>query len=64
MRSYSTYFNGVLIEVFGTYEEPEEETNYKGGFLGEKVEVNGIDITPLLSESIREQIDEQIAQEI
>jgi hypothetical protein len=64
MESYSTYFNGVLIEVFGTYEEPEEETNFKGGFLGERIEVNGTDITALLSESIREQIDEQIAQEI
>jgi len=64
MQSHSTYFNGVLIEVFGTYEEPEEETGYKGGFLGERIEHKGEDITNLLSESIREQIDEQIAQEI
>lgn len=62
MFSRSTYFNGVLIEVFGTYEEPEEETGYKGGFLGERIEHKGEDITALLSESIREQIDEQIAQ--
>lgn len=64
MESHSTYFNGILIEVFGTYEEPEEETGYKGGFLGERIEHKGEDITALLSESIREQIDEQIAQEI
>lgn len=64
MECHSTIFNGVLIEVFGTYEEPEEETGYKGGFLGELIEHKGEDITALLSESIREQIDEQIAQEI
>lgn len=64
MQSHSTYFNGVLIEVFGTYDEAEETTGYKGGWLGERIEVNGIDITNLISESIKEQIDEQIAQEL
>lgn len=64
MQSHSTYFNGVLIEVFGTYDEAEETNGYKGGWLGERIEVNGIDITNLISESIKEQIDEQIAQEL
>lgn len=64
MQSHSTYFNGVLIEVFGTFDEEEEITGYKGGWLGERIEVNGIDITNLISESIKEQIDEQIAQEL
>lgn len=63
MESHSTIFEGVLIEVFGTYEKPDESTGYSGGWLGERIEVNGINITPLLSESTREQIDEQIAQE-
>lgn len=64
MYSHSTYFKGVLIEVFGTYETADETTGMLGGWLGERIEHKGEDITPLLSESIREQIDEQIAQEI
>lgn len=63
MESHSTIFEGVLIEVFGTYEKPDEATGYYGGWLGTRVEHRGEDITPLLSESTREQIDEQIAQE-
>lgn len=63
MESHSTYFNGILIEVFGTYDHPDNETGYKGGWLGERVEHKGEDITALLSESIIEQIDEQISQE-
>jgi len=63
MESHSTIFEGVLIEVFGTYENQDETTGYRGGWLGERIEVNGTNITPLLSESTREQIDEQIAQE-
>lgn len=63
MESHSTIFEGVLIEVFGTYDQPDDTTGYRGGWLGERIEVNGINITPLLSESTRDQIDEQIAQE-
>lgn len=63
MESHSTIFGGVLIEVFGTFIEADYEYGYKGGWLSNKIEVNGINITPLLSESTREQIDEQIAQE-
>lgn len=64
MFSHSTYFNGVLIEVFGTYEYQDYTTGYAGGWIGERIEHKGEDITALLSESIREQIDEQIVQEI
>lgn len=64
MESHSTYFGDVLIEVFGTYDEPDETTGYKGGWLGSRIEVKGIDITCLISESTRELIDEQISQEL
>lgn len=64
MQSHSTYYRNVLIEVFGTYDEPDETTGYKGGWLGERIEHKGEDITCLISESTRELIDEQIAQEI
>lgn len=64
MESHSTYFGGILLEVFGTYEEPDTTTGYKGGWLGERVEHKGEDITCLLSETTREQIDEQISQEL
>ena len=63
MESHSTIFEGVLIEVFGTYDKPDETTGCRGGWLGERIEVNGVDITCLVSETTREQIDEQIAQE-
>jgi len=64
MRSHTTNFYGIVLEVFGTYEESEEETNYKGGWLSERYEHKGTDISCLLSETTKEQIDEQISQEI
>lgn len=64
MKWYSTFFENVLIEVNGDYQEPEYETGFKGGFIGSKYEVNGVEISSLLSETVKEQIDEQIASEI
>lgn len=64
MKWISVKFEGVLFEVYGSYEKPENETGYKGGFLANKYKVNGIEITHILSETTKEQIDEQIASEI
>ena len=64
MESYSTNFYGIDLEVHGTYEEPEEETGYKGGFSCHKLYHCNEDITDLLSESIIIQIEEQIVSEI
>lgn len=64
MESHTTNFYGIMLEVFGIYESPDEETGYKGGWLGERIEHNGTDITCLVSETMREQIDEQILEEL
>lgn len=53
-----------MLEVFGTYESPDETTGYKGGWLGERIEHKGTDITCLISETMIEQIDEQILEQI
>ena len=63
MESHSTYFGGILLECFGDYDQPDETTGYKGGWVTAKVEHKGEDITCLISETNLEQIDEQIANE-
>lgn len=64
MEWTSVKFEGVLFEVYGSYDKPEHETGYNGGYLGNKYKVNGIEITHILSEAVKEQIDEQISSEI
>lgn len=63
MEYKSTIYEGVSIECFGNFDEPDETTGYKGGWKTCKVLHNCEDITTLISESTLEQIDEQIAQE-
>lgn len=31
------FYDGIALEVNGIYEEPEEETGYKGGFGAEEI---------------------------
>lgn len=59
--SHNIIYEGLEIEVFGNYEEPEE--NWKGGWSTTFIKVNDIDIYWMLNQRTIDQITEIIIKE-
>lgn len=52
MASHRIKYEGLEFEVFGDWEDFEEETGYKGGWSTTMIKVNDIDIYFMLKENI------------
>jgi len=52
MEIHTITYEGVEFEIQGTYDEPEEETGYKGGFSWMKILINDQDVSWMLKENI------------
>jgi hypothetical protein len=52
MTSHRIKYEGLEFEVFGDWEDFEEETGYKGGWSTTMIKVNDIDIYFMLKENI------------
>lgn len=55
--SHRIKYEGLDIEVFGSYEKSEESTGYKGGWATELIKVNDVDIYWMLKTEVVEQIN-------
>lgn len=59
--SHNITYEGLEIEVFGDYEQAEE--NYKGGWSTNLIKVNEVDIYWMLNQRTIDQINEIIIKE-
>lgn len=49
MTSHRIKYEGLEFEVFGEWEEPEEETGYNGGWSTEKIMLGEVDVYWMLT---------------
>lgn len=64
MESHRINYYGLELEVYGNYDEPEEETGYKGGWSSEQIlNDNDIDIVWMLRDSVIDEINRIVLEE-
>jgi len=56
-------YEGIDFEITGNYEEPEEETGYKGGFSYSQIFINSVDVTWMLNDSTIDRLVELVVEE-
>lgn len=59
-NSHTIIYEGIELEIFGDYEDYEEETGFKGGWSTHLIKCNEIDIYDMLNESTLIKINEII----
>lgn len=50
-EKHTINYYGLEFNIIGNYDKPEEETNYKGGWVTEFIKVNDVDVYEFLNES-------------
>lgn len=63
MTSHRIKFEGLEIECFGSYDEQEEETGYKGGWASELIKVNDVDVYWMLTPEVIQLINRTVVEE-
>ena len=63
METHNIKYQGVDYEVKGNYDEPENETGYKGGFSWMKILINDQDVSDHLKNSTIEKLVELVIEE-
>lgn len=63
MAEHTINFDGIEMTVIGTYEKPEDEIGYKGGWSTDEVKIGDYDVTPMLTNHIIELISDQVLNE-
>ena len=60
METHNLNYYGIDLEVNGTYENPDESTGHKGGWLSSSIFSGNQNIMPIMSDTIIEYIDELV----
>jgi len=60
MKTHNLNYYGIDLEVNGNYEQPDESTGYKGGWLSCSIFSGNQNIMPIMSDAIIEHVDELI----
>ena len=63
MRTHNINYDGVDYEVTGEWDEPEEETGYKGGFSWMQIKINDMDVSQHLNDNTIERLCELVVEE-
>jgi hypothetical protein len=62
MQQFTIKYEGLEITVFGTHEQPESCTGYKGGWSTDLIKVNEVDISWMLNDKTKERINELVIE--
>jgi hypothetical protein len=63
MTSHKINYEGLEIECFGDYSEPEESVGYAGGWASELIKVNDVDIYWMLKPDVVQLINAMVVEE-
>jgi hypothetical protein len=63
MVTHTINYEGLELTVTGTYEEPEKETGYKGGWSTDEIKIGDIEVSSMFHDWVCEQIADQVLNE-
>ena len=63
MDTHWINYNGLELKVVGYYDEPERETNYKGGWSIEAVYVEDVNVYEMLNDYTLSMIGTMVVEE-
>lgn len=61
--THNITYDGVDYEIQGNYEEPEEETGFKGGFSWSLITIEGMDVSWHLNDNTIDKLVELVIEE-
>lgn len=61
--THTINYEGIDFQVFGEYDEPEEETGYKGGFSYFTISIKDVEVTWMLNNQTIERIVEIVVEQ-
>jgi hypothetical protein len=62
MKSHLIEYEGLEFEVFGEWEDSEEEVGYYGGWTTYLIKINEVDIYNMLKEDIVDKITTKLIE--
>lgn len=63
MRTHNVNYDGVDYEVTGEWDEPENETGYRGGFSWRKISINDMDVSNHLNQETIDTLQEMVVEQ-
>ena len=56
MKTHTIKYEGLELQVHGEWEEPEEETGYKGGWSTSEIILNDVEVSWMFTEYVLDMI--------